>query len=237
MGHFVFKHFTIDQSLAAMKIGTDGVLLGAWVDLPELSAPDFLDVGCGSGLVALQLAQRYQTARITGIDIDDKAIEASHSNFQGSPWSDRMQVVQSDFCQWATNKFECFDAIVSNPPFFEGWRGQSSRDKARSAHFLPLNELISQAFALLRSNGVLSLILPADRLSQAEQIGTRCGFALKRYCLVKGRADLPVKRVLIEWIKTSNSVVTEREELIIEIDRHVYTEEYRELTRDFYLNF
>jgi len=219
-----------------MKIGTDGVLIGAWSSAPD--PKKILDVGCGSGLIALQLAQRFSSSQITAIDIDERACEATQMNFRNSPWSERLGVVMGDFSDPSSIIDSDFDLIVSNPPYFQGAETvEDSRTLARNANHLPLQLLIQSSYHLLKAEGLFSLILPSDRFSEVQNVALEAGFKIRRYCLVKGRLDLPVKRVMLELQKTTSTIVAEREELVIEIGRHLYTEEYRHLTAPFYLNF
>ena len=219
-----------------MKIGTDGVLIGAWSFAPD--PKKILDVGCGSGLIALQLAQRFSSSQIKAIDIDERACEATQMNFRNSPWSERLGVVMGDFSDPSSIIDSDFDLIVSNPPYFQGAETvEDSRTLARNANHLPLQLLIQSSYRLLKAEGLFSLILPSDRFSEVQNVALEAGFKIRRYCLVKGRLDLPVKRVMLELQKTTSTIVAEREELVIEIGRHLYTEEYRHLTAPFYLNF
>ena len=219
-----------------MKIGTDGVLIGAWSFAPD--PKKILDVGCGTGLIALQLAQRFSSSQIKAIDIDEQACMATQMNFRNSPWSERLVVVTGDFLDPSSIVDADFDLIVSNPPYFQGAETlEDARTLARNSNHLPLRLLIQSSYRLLKADGLFSLILPSDRFSEAQKVALEIGFKIRRYCLVKGRSDLPVKRVMLELQKTTTAIVSEREELVIEIERHLYTEEYRHLTAPFYLNF
>ena len=233
---FRFKQFSIDDTNVAMKIGTDGVLIGAWSSAPD--PKKILDVGCGTGLIALQLAQRFSSSRIKAIDIDEGACKAAQMNFRNSPWSERLEVVKGDFSDPSSIVDADFDLIVSNPPYFHGAETlEDARTLARNSNHLPLQLLIQSSYRLLKADGLFSLILPSDRFSEVQKVALEIGFKIRRYCLVKGRSDLPVKRAMLELQKTTTAIVSEREELVIEIERHLYTEEYRHLTAPFYLNF
>ena len=219
-----------------MKIGTDGVLIGAWSSAPD--PKKILDVGCGTGLIALQLAQRFSSSQIWALDIDERACKAAQMNFRNSPWSERLEVVKGDFSDPSSIVDADFDLIVSNPPYFHGAETlEDARTLARNSNHLPLQLLIQSSYRLLKADGLFSLILPSDRFSEAQKVALEIGFKIRRYCLVKGRTDLPVKRAMLELQKTTTAIVSEREELVIEIERHLYTEEYRHLTAPFYLNF
>ena len=233
---FRFKQFSIDDTNVAMKIGTDGVLIGAWSSAPD--PKKILDVGCGTGLIALQLAQRFSSSQIKAIDIDEGACKAAQMNFRNSPWSERLEVVKGDFSDPSSIVDADFDLIVSNPPYFHGAETlEDARTLARNSNHLPLQLLIQSSYRLLKADGLFSLILPSDRFSEVQKVALEIGFKIRRYCLVKGRSDLPVKRAMLELQKTTTAIVSEREELVIEIERHLYTEEYRHLTAPFYLNF
>ena len=238
MSVFRFKHFSIDQSEVAMKVGTDGVLLGAWAEVSN-KASRILDVGAGSGLICLQMAQRYPTTQVLGVERDQAAASAALANISNSSFSDRIAILEDDFVSWYPNCEERFGAVVSNPPFFD----ESPKDEpdarhlARHSAYLPLDTLVKGAARLLVVDGSFSVILPYERATDLQRITASHGLELNRYCMVKGRFDTPVRRVLFDFVKTSAPIIAHREELVIELDRNVYTEEYRELTAPFYLNF
>ena len=238
MSVFRFKHFSIDQSKVAMKVGTDGVLLGAWAEVSN-KASRILDVGAGSGLICLQMAQRYPTSKILGIERDQGAASAALANISNSAFSERIAILEDDFVSWYPNCEERFDAVVSNPPFFDESPKEvhDARHLARQSAYLPLDVLVKGAARLLVVDGSFSVILPYEQATELQRIAASYGLELKRYCLVKGRSDTPVRRVLFDFVKTKNPIIAHREELVIELDRNIYTEEYRELTAPFYLNF
>ena len=162
---FKFRQFTVWHDRCAMKVGTDGVLLGAWAgqDRPG----EILDIGTGSGLIALMLAQRFPKARITGIDCDKDAAMQAKENFTGSPWADRLRTVHiglQGFCRDTVTAAERFDLIVSNPPFYDNTltNPDSRRCTARHTGGLPHDELLLLSAGLLTDSGVFSLIVPSE---------------------------------------------------------------------------
>jgi len=220
-----------------MKVGTDGVLLGAWTNTDN--ARRILDIGTGTGLIALMLAQR-STANITAVDAEANACEQAKINFDDSPWADRLQLVQSKIQDFYSDYL--FDLIVSNPPYFSGYYSSDdlSRDIARSADILlPYEDLIAAAKRLLKADGRLSLILPADQQEKIVTIANQNGLALSRLTFVKTKNTKESKRILLEFVNTSNQVKAIIDELIIQSDDNgrVYTQEYIHLTKDFYLAF
>ena len=165
--HFNFKQFSVQQDLCSMKVGTDGVLLGAWTNTDN--ANRILDIGTGTGLIALMLAQR-STANITAVDAEANACEQAKINFYDSPWADRLQLVHSKIQDFHSDQL--FDLIVSNPPYFSGYYSSDnlSRDISRSADILlPYEDLIAVAQRLLKEDGRLSLILPANQQEKIEK--------------------------------------------------------------------
>jgi len=220
-----------------MKVGTDGVLLGAWTNTDN--ARRILDIGTGTGLIALMLAQR-STANITAVDAEANACEQAKINFDDSPWADRLQLVQSKIQDFYSDYL--FDLIVSNPPYFSGYYSSDdlSRDIARSADILlPYEDLIAAAKRLLKADGRLSLILPADQQEKIVTIANQNGLALSRLTFVKTKNTKESKRIFLEFVNTSNQVKAIIDELIIQSDDNgrVYTQEYIHLTKDFYLAF
>jgi tRNA1Val (adenine37-N6)-methyltransferase len=220
-----------------MKVGTDGVLLGAWSNIDE--AKSILDIGTGTGLIALMLAQRTN-ATITAVDVEENACEQAKMNFDASPWSDRLNIIHSKVQDFHSDNL--FDLIVSNPPYFSGYYSSDNllRDIARSADvLLSYEELILSSKKLLFDNGRLSLILPADQQEKIISIANQNGLALSRLTFVKTKNTKEAKRILLEFVNTSNEVIAIIDELIIQSDDNgrVYTQEYINLTKDFYLAF
>jgi len=227
---FRFKQFDIKQEVSAMKIGTDGVLLGAWC---KAEAQNILDIGTGTGLIALMCAQKHPKAKITAIEIEPNAAGEARYNFENSPWKNRLNLIQTGFLAFQTA--DLFDTIISNPPFFDEETPANSqqRNMARKSFSLPLRKLIGHAHNLLTPKGHIFLILPVDKEALLVEILKTEKLFLARLCQVKGNFHSPVKRILVDIVK--QPVNTEYSQLIIEKERHVYTQKYIELTRDFYL--
>ena len=228
---FTFKQFTIRHDRCAMKVGTDGVLLGAWTNVDH--SHRLLDVGTGTGLIALMLAQRCPQAYITAIDIDTEAVEQARENTLSSPWKDRVEVLLQDICTFPTN--QQFDTIVSNPPYFIDSLKcpDSQRNTARHTDTLDATRLLESVARLLTDDGRFSIILPAEQTDLLIQTAHFQGLYPSRQTAVITRPGLPPKRILMEFQKTKEAFHTD--ELIIELERHVYSEGYIALTKDFYL--
>lgn len=233
--YFKFKQFTIHQSGCAMKVGTDGVLLGAWAAVSEGNA---LDIGCGSGLITIMLAQRSK-ADVLGIDIESGAAAQALDNAAASPWKERIAIEKvslQDFIGLAKPKQ--FDTIVCNPPYFENSKETPKHDRTLARHAVQLSrtDLLRSVDYLLKDDGVFSLIIPSNQVkSFIEQAGNSRLFA-SRICCVVPRPGKKTKRCLLEFQKTKVPLV--EDELIVELDkRHHYSEGYKKLTKDFYLAF
>ena len=228
---FKFKQFIIHHDRCAMKVGTDGVLLGAWVNLSN--SQHILDIGTGTGLIALMMAQRCKASNITAIDIDEEAVNQANENIQASPWKEQVKAVQQDICSYQPNVL--FDTIVSNPPYFINSLKSSDaqRNTARHTDSLSAEDLMRKSAELLTEEGHFSIILPTEQIEELIQIGERVGLYPSRRTNVITRPGLLPKRTLMEFCKRNTSYPTD--ELIVELDRHVYSEEYIALTRDFYL--
>ena len=228
--YFQFKKFTIHHDRCAMKVGTDGVLLGAWADVS--AAENILDVGTGTGLIALMLAQRCPAA-ITAVDIDADAVSQATDNVHHSPWKEQVSVLLQDIC---TFQPKClFDAIVSNPPYFINSLKcpDNQRNTARHTDTLDAAGLFQSVTSLLQPQGHFSLVIPAAQVTELKRMGEEYGLYLTRHTAVITRPGLPPKRALLEFRKAQKACLYN--ELVIELDRHVYSEDYIALTRDFYL--
>ena len=230
---FTFKQFEVQQDRCAMKVGTDGTLLGAWA---EMGRPDgrLLDIGTGTGLMALMMAQRYPETRVTAIDIDEMAVSQAKENVMRSPFADRIEVLLAD-----VNTFEpteMFDSIVCNPPFFNNALVCPDNQRTQARHTLSLSyrQLMAAADRLLDENGTFSLIIPNDFFQQLESEAHFAGFFPTRIYGVRTVEGKPIKRYLIELRKRPQKEFIKKE-VLIEDAPNMRSEWYRELTKDFYI--
>ncbi len=231
---FTFKRFAVEQDRCAMKVGTDGVLLGAWAQVPENA--HILDIGTGTGLVALMLAQRYPNATITAVEIAPEAAQQAAENVENSPFSERIKVLCADARTLSDD--EKFDCIVCNPPYFDETlkSPDSARATARHNDLLTPQDLLQISTKLLKTNGSLQLILPTTTANRFVDLAKTYAFALKRATHIFPTPQSTEKRTLLHFCRGNRSEFAENN-LVIELERHIYTDEYRQLTRDFYLNF
>ncbi|MGD1945457.1 MAG: tRNA1(Val) (adenine(37)-N6)-methyltransferase [Croceivirga sp.] len=217
-----------------MKIGTDGVLLGAVASV-ENNPNSILDIGSGTGVIALMLAQRSGAETIDAIEIDDEAHGQCVENFEGSPWSDRLFCYHASFQAFYGEMDETYDLIVSNPPFYTEnvSSGNIKRDKARQNAALPFEQLFEGVHKLLAEKGVFSLIIPKDHENRVFELAERIGLFPFEILRVRGTIDASIKRSIIQFSRY-NGKLTESV-LTIERERHRFTKEYIQLTQDFYL--
>lgn len=249
---FKFKQFDVINRRSAMKVGTDGVLLGAWGDVSRYASDavnptkadmvrNILDVGCGTGVISLMQAQRFPHAVITGIEIDPEAAAEARENFEMSPWADRLRLIKGDFITCFGNNLEAkFDLIVSNPPFFTN--GQLSPDKsrltARHDTTLSLETLLNTAAGIISENGSLCLILPADREEDLKWLAVVNRFHIERLVKISTVPHKPPRRLLAELVPpAANGHQTRFSSLSIHCDDGNFSKEYADLLKDFYLKF
>lgn len=232
---FHFKQFSVKQDRCEMKIGTDGVLLGAWCPI-ENNPKTILDIGAGTGILSLQLAQRSQAFQIDAIEIDENAYEECVENFERSPWGDRLFCFHASLEEFIAEPEEEYDLIVSNPPFYsEDFKtGSQTRDLARFQDALPFEELINAAQLLLSENGIFSVIIPFKEEATFIALCEEVSLYPIKITRVKGTPSSPIIRSLLAFKRYELPVLTVNV-LIIENTRHHYTEEYVALTKDFYL--
>ena len=231
---FQFKQFSIHQDKAAMKVGTDGVLLGAWTKIEE-TVNSILDIGAGTGLIALIMAQRSYAELIDAVELNDEAYIQSVENFERSDWGDRLFCYHASFQQFVEEIDDKYDLIVSNPPFFNSTYKDLDTDRAMARHSesLSYKELLSGVSKLLSENGSFALIVPFSEEKMLLEIANKCLLFPERITRVKGSVSSEVKRSLIQL--SFFKIETVIDELEIEIGRHNYTSEYTELVKDFYL--
>lgn len=233
---FQFKQFTIHQDRCAMKIGTDGVLLGAWASLDH-HPNSILDIGTGTGVIALMLAQRSPAQLIDALEIDENAYEQAVENFENSQWGDRLFCYHAAFDEFVEEMQdeEEYDLIISNPPFYaEDYSSKDpQRDQARFAEALPFGDLLQGVSELLSENGRFCIILPRKEEREFLESARKLQLHPQRVTRVKGNPETPEKRSLLELGKNERDA--QAEILVIETARHQYTPEYISLTQDFYL--
>jgi tRNA1Val (adenine37-N6)-methyltransferase len=223
---FQFKQFTIQQELCAMKVGTDGVLLGAWAK----GGQRILDAGTGTGVIALMMAQRYPEAQVMAIDIDEGAVRQAQQNVAQSPFSGRVEVLRKSVQELdGRDGFYGYDAIISNPPFFIDSLAapDEQRNMARHTQTLTYAELMQAAYRLLSDDGELSVVVPFDYRQRMEDEAIFVGFFPSRVCAVKTTEKKPAKRYLLAFRK--HPCPCQKEQLTIGSEAH------RQLTQDFYL--
>ncbi len=254
--YFRFRQFTVNQDLCGMKVGTDGTLLGAWAAVPDANAPGtvadatrrvptarlirILDIGTGTGLIALMMAQRFPGATVVGVDIDDSAVSQARDNAAQSPFAARVTILQCDIrlvtCA-ATEpqpsddilQARAFDAIVCNPPYYVDSLVCPDRQRtlARHCSTLGYRELMGCASRLLADNGELSVVIPFECKDGLEGEATLAGLSKVRECAVKTTVHKPPRRYMLAFRRHPAQI--ERTELVIG------SEKYNELTKDFYL--
>lgn len=232
---FQFKQFSVQQDQCAMKIGTDGVLLGAWAPI-ENNPIRILDIGTGTGILSLMLAQRSDAEQLDALEIDEKSYEQAVDNFEDSPWNDRLFCYHASLTEFIEEPEHQYDLIVCNPPFYsEDYKPENEqRNLARFQDAMPFEDLIEAVAVLLSDEGVLAVVIPFKEeirfisLAQKHQL-----FPLK-ITRVRGTPTSDIKRSLLAFSRkeTANCPM---DELVIETQRHVYTSDYTILAQDFYL--
>jgi len=238
---FRFKQFYIEDSKCAMKVGTDGVLIGCWAETPPRPSPQgretaqgreirILDVGTGSGLIARMLMQRYPEAKVEGIDMDDAAIEQAKENGVRS-FAARVQ-------EW--NPEYSYDLIVSNPPYFQNSlkNPDKGRELARHTDSLSYEELAMHSARLLKEHGHLAIILPAEAEEEMREIAAHYSLYCTRVTRVYSKETKPARRVLLQFEKSEyryTDIPTAEETLVLEDEKGGRSLQYQELAKDFYL--
>lgn len=230
---FQFKQFVVSDEHCALKVGTDGVLIGAWCDVEGVR--HVLDVGTGCGVIALMVAQRNANAEVDAIEIDSGAAADAQHNFLQSPWQNRLHLVKDDFNEFKSEKQ--YDLIVSNPPFFSGGILPSDKSKTVARHddSLSYHQLISGAAKLLSDNGKLAFIAPSRYEKEIVESAT---FNSMNICRMVGVKTTPTKSVTRHlWELSRQLCPMQRSTIVIRDADGSYTSQYRELCADFYLEF
>lgn len=232
---FQFKQFSVNQDRCAMKIGTDSVLLGAWCQIDN-NPFSVLDIGAGTGILSLMIAQRSNAEQIDSLEIDENAYEQCVENFENSPWSDRLFCFHAGLDEFIDEPENEYDLIISNPPFYsEDFKTDNlQRDLARFQDALPFEDLFEAASLLLSENGIFSVIIPYKEETKFVDLAKGYNLFPSKITRVKGTPTTEIKRSLLAF-SFSKKEKTSIDELIIETTRHQYTEDYIALTKDFYL--
>lgn len=234
---FRFKAFSVDHNENAMKVGTDGVLLGAWANTSNRMK--ILDIGTGTGLIALMLAQKNNNAQITAVEIDEKAATLAQNNVNNSPWSSRIIVINQSIQNYARKAAEKYDLIVSNPPFFSGGTFSSSQDKALIRHTVKLahSELLSSVRSLLQSDGSFEVILPYIEGLRLIELAKTYGLHAQHMTTVYPDESKKAERLLISFGKSACDQPMNESLYIRDETTKDYSNPYKALTKDFYINF
>ena len=218
-----------------MKVGTDSVLLGAWCPIDN-NPISVLDIGAGTGILSLMLAQRTNAEQIDSVEIDEEAYEQCVSNYENSPWSDRLFCYHAGIDELVEDPEDEYDIIISNPPFYsEDFKTDNAqRDLARFQDALPFEDLVEATDLLLSENGIFAVIIPYKEEEKFIDLCAEFELYPVKVTRVKGSHKTPIVRSLMAFKRYELSVL-EADELVVEINRHEYTDDYINLTKDFYL--
>jgi tRNA1Val (adenine37-N6)-methyltransferase len=233
---FQFKQFTIQQDHASMKVGTDGILLGAWANVADSTS--ILDIGAGSGLIALMLSQRNLSATVSAVEIEEQAYLEAKENAQNSHWANRLSIFHTSIQDFAKTTSEKFDCIVSNPPFFSGGTFSDSQERNNVRHTikLPHGELLMAVRALLNPEGKFSLVLPYLEGLRFCELAESYNLYCTRKQEVLPKAGRPIERLLMEFRKqkTENCLI-EKQLVVQKGEVNEWTDDFIQLTKAFYL--
>ncbi len=231
---FTFKQFHIDDDQCAMKVGTDSVLLGAMTQVRQ--GDRILDIGCGSGLLSLMLAQRIQgNGEICAVEVDKAAAIQAQHNIAVSPWPNTIKVIQSDISQFITT--QPFDLIISNPPYFvDSLLGpKQTRNIARHTEGLTQQQLLMSVNAQLSAKGIFWLILPTKEANQLIELSKGAGLHLQQLCAVHTVKQKPIHRYIMSFAKFACPQIA-KSTIDVYDEKRQYTSQFIALTQNFYLN-
>lgn len=231
---FHFKEFSIIQDKTAMKVGTDGVLLGAWVTI-ENEMTSVLDIGTGTGLIALQIAQKSDCEIIDAIEIEPNAYEQAVENFENSPWADRLFCYHASLKNFVIEMDDKYDLIISNPPYYrDTYKNlEQKRAMARHTESLSFEDLLSATAKLLTPKGNCAFVIPFHEEDKFLKIASKFNLYPTKILRVKGNNESPVKRTLLQL--SFKKTIAKTDILIIETERHIYTKKYKNLVKEYYL--
>ena len=231
---FHFKEFKVNQDHCAMKVGTDGVLLGAWTEI-DAHINSILDIGTGTGLIALQMAQRSAAQTIDALEIEPMAFEQAVENFENSQWADRLFCYHASLQEFVNEIDEKYDLIISNPPYFNDTFKDLDKQRALARHTqeLSFNDLLDGVSKLLTNDGKAAFIIPFKEEANFLELAKIRNLFPVRISRYRGNENSDLKRSLVEL---KNEVTTPiSEEFFIEHSRHEYSDHYKNLVKDFYL--
>lgn len=231
---FQFKEFQVEQDRCAMKIGTDGVLLGAWVDVPE-HINSILDIGTGTGIIALQLAQRSDAEIIDALEIAPQAFEQAVENFENSPWADRLYCYHASLQEFVNEVDDKYDLIISNPPYFNDTFKDLDKQRALARHTkeLSFKELLEGVAKVLAIDGTAAFIIPYKEEKTFLELAQKTNLLPAKISRYRGNIKSELKRSLIQLKNQPATLI--QEEFFLEHSRHEYSDHYKNLVKDFYL--
>ena len=234
---FTFKQFFVEQDRCAMKVGTDSVLLGAWCPVTN-NPKSILDIGAGTGVLSLMMAQRTDAPQIDAIEIDEQAYEQCVSNFENSKWNDRLFCYHASLEEFMDEPEDEYDLIIANPPFYSDdyKSNDSQRNLARFQEAMPFEDLVDAASLLLSENGVFAIIIPFKEEEHFLNLCADSSLYPIKITRVRGSFTTPIIRSLLAFMRYEMPTLN-ADELVIEQNRHDYTNDYKNLTKDFYLKF
>ena len=230
MSVFQFKHFSISQANSAMKVGTDSMLLGS--SIYAVKPKRILDVGAGTGVLSLMMAQRFPDAMITGVEIDENAVKDCFLNVEKSDWSNRIIVQKVNFLDFEA--FEKFDLIISNPPFFDNSLKSSNegRNTARHTDTLPFDALLRKISTLLAESGVFWVILPIEEAEKMFFYAEVHGLYPRRIIEIFGKPEKLTRKIIQFMFNNDGHVI--KESFTVRDKQGLYTDQYKSLTREFH---